>query len=64
MTDHIPPPATLPPGSIVNGYLRDSGGMAQEQSVAQQREVLEEYCNRYGLVLTHVFADEAKSGGS
>ena len=35
MPDYIAPPTTLPPGSVVWGYLRDSGGDAQEQSVPQ-----------------------------
>jgi hypothetical protein len=37
MPDYIVPPTTLPPGSVVWGYLRDSGGDAQEQSVHQQK---------------------------
>ncbi|MFZ6027276.1 MAG: recombinase family protein [Chloroflexota bacterium] len=64
MPDYIPPPASLPPGSLVWSYLRDSGGMAQEQSVPQQRAEIEAFCNLHGLVLAHVFADVAKSGGS
>jgi site-specific DNA recombinase len=64
MTDHIPPPASLPPGAIVWAYLRDSGGEGQEQSVPQQRSELEAYCTSYGLSLNIVFADVARSGGS
>lgn len=64
MPEYIAPPAALPPGSRVWAYLRDSGGDAQEQSVAQQEAEIRGYCQRYGLVLTHVFKDVAKSGKS
>ena len=46
------------------GYLRDSGGDAQEQSVHQQKAELIQYCQRYGLVIAHIFADVAKSAAS
>lgn len=64
MTAHIAPPAALTPGSVVWAYLRDSGGEGQEQSVMQQRQEVEAYAERYGLVLATVFADVARSGGS
>jgi DNA invertase Pin-like site-specific DNA recombinase len=64
MPDYIFPPTTLAPGSVVWGYLRDSGGDTQEQSVRQQKAELIHYCQRYGLVIAHIFADVAKSGGS
>jgi DNA invertase Pin-like site-specific DNA recombinase len=44
--------------------LRDSGGDAQEQSVPQQKAELTGYCQRYGLVIAHIFADVAKSAAS
>lgn len=60
-----PPPSTLPPGSTVWAYLRDSGGPSQDRSVEQQREIIEEYCARHGLVLIHPpFEDVHKSGTS
>lgn len=60
-----PPPTTLPPGSTVWAYLRDSGGPTQDSSVEQQRAVIEEYCNKHGLVLIHPpFEDVHKSGTS
>ncbi len=60
-----PPPSTLPPGSTVWAYLRDSGGPRQDQSIQQQRDIIIEYCDQYGLVLTHPpFEDVHKSGGS
>jgi DNA invertase Pin-like site-specific DNA recombinase len=60
-----PPPSTLPPGSTVWAYLRDSGGPTQDSSVEQQRAVIEEYCARHGLVLIHPpFEDVHKSGTS
>jgi site-specific DNA recombinase len=56
--------ASLPAGASVVGYLRDSGGDNQDRSVPQQRQAIEAYCERHGLVLVRVFADEATSGGS
>lgn len=64
MPDYISPPTTLAPGSVVWGYLRDSGGDAQEQSVPQQKAELNSYCQHYGLVIAHIFADVAKSAAS
>lgn len=59
------PPSTLPSGSTVWAYLRDSGGPTQSFSVQQQRDIIEEYCARHGLVLTHPpFEDVHRSGGS
>lgn len=64
MPDYMPPPAALPPGSMVWAYLRDSGGEAQEQSVPQQKAEIQTYCQRHNLLLGRIFADIAKSGGS
>jgi DNA invertase Pin-like site-specific DNA recombinase len=64
MADYISPPSTLAPGSLVWAYVRDSGGMAQEQSTTQQEAEILAYCKRYNLVLTRLFSDIAKSGGS
>jgi len=44
--------------------LRDSGGDSQEQSVPQQKTEIEAYCLRHNLLMGHVFADVARSGGS
>lgn len=63
MSRYIPPPSTLPAGSRVWAYLRDSGGEGQELSTDQQRETVEEYCEEYGLQLVEVFEDKARSGG-
>jgi site-specific DNA recombinase len=63
-SDYIPPPKELSSGSVVWAYLRDSGGPSQEQSIGQQRAEVEAYCARYGLILSRIFVDEAKSGGS
>lgn len=58
-----PPPSTLPPGSTVWAYLRDSGGPTQDRSVEQQRHIIEEYCAKWGLVLIQPpFEDVHKSG--
>jgi DNA invertase Pin-like site-specific DNA recombinase len=60
-----PPPSTLPPGSTVWAYLRDSGGPTQDRSVQQQREAILEFCAQHGLILTHPpFEDIHRSGGS
>lgn len=64
MPDHQLPPSNLPPGSIVDAYLRDSGGEGQDRSIQRQREAIQAYCQQHGLVLRHVYADAAKSGGS
>jgi DNA invertase Pin-like site-specific DNA recombinase len=64
MIEHILPPSSLPPGSIVWAYLRDSGGDAQEQSVTQQEAEITAYCKRHGLMLAILYKDVAKSGGS
>jgi len=61
---YLPPPSTLPPGSIVDSYRRDSGGSKQDQSTGQQLNEIQEYCKKHNLVLRHNFCDEAKSGGS
>ncbi len=62
MNELIPPPLTLPRGSPVIAYLRDSGGGAQEQSVSQQEHEIVSYCAQHGLALVRLFADEAKTG--
>ena len=64
MSELIPPPSSLPPGSVVWACLRDSGGAAQEKSVPQQRAEIEGFCKQYNLILEQVFADVAISGGS
>lgn len=51
------PPISLPPGSEVIAYLRDSGGPNQEDSIGQQERVIVEYCRQYGLILTRIYAD-------
>jgi len=57
----MPPPATLPPGSIVWDYLRDSGGNAQEMSISQQAQEMENYCKKYGLINVRTNRDVARS---
>ncbi len=58
----LPPPSTLPKGSTVWAYLRDSGGDNQDRSIARQLEVIQGYCAKYRLELVHVYKDEARSG--
>lgn len=60
----LPPPSTLPPGSIVDSYRRDSGGPKQDKSTEQQLVIIEEFCHKHGLVHRHRFIDQAESGGS
>jgi site-specific DNA recombinase len=58
----LPPPSSLPPGSTVWAYLRDSGGDTQDRSISRQLEAITAYCKTHGLKLVHVWKDEAKSG--
>lgn len=64
MPDYLSPPSSLPSGSSVWAYLRDSGGPTQGDSISRQRSEIESYCTRHGLRLAHIFFDEARSGGS
>lgn len=60
MQDYLyPPPPTLPPGSEVITYMRDSGGPNQQESIGQQERVIQDYCKKYGLVLIRVYAETA-----
>ena len=52
------------PGSSICAYLRDSGGNRQELSVIQQEERVRAWAAENDLVLSHIFADVAQSGGS
>jgi site-specific DNA recombinase len=52
------------PGDRVWGYCRDSGGIRQDKSVAQQRQEIEELCQHYGVDLAHLFGDEARIGST
>ena len=52
------------PGSKIVAYARDSGGDGQDRSVDQQKDIYREFCKHHKLVLSHVYADRAKSGGS
>jgi hypothetical protein len=49
----------LTPGTHVVVYCRDSGGDEQDRSVSQQIEAAKEYCANFGLVIDHVYSDEA-----
>jgi DNA invertase Pin-like site-specific DNA recombinase len=60
MNDYIyPPPSSLPPGSTVIVYARDSGGPNQDDSIGQQERAIKEYCEKYGLVLMRFYAETA-----
>ena len=62
MSDYSPAPSSLPPGSLVSTYLRDSGGTGQELSILQQKNEVAEYCERHGLVLKEFYIDQARTG--
>lgn len=62
--NYIPPPSSLPAKSRVWLYLRDSGGSNQWDSINQQETQCRAFCKDNGLMITEVFRDEAKSGGS
>jgi DNA invertase Pin-like site-specific DNA recombinase len=64
MSNYLSPPSTIPPGSTVDAYLRDSGGPRQDASTDQQLAEIEAYCAQYGLILRNKYIDVAKSGGS
>ncbi len=55
---------TLPPGTPVAAYLRDSGGDTQELSLPQQEAEIRAWCEARGLALTRIFRDEARPGSS
>jgi DNA invertase Pin-like site-specific DNA recombinase/uncharacterized coiled-coil protein SlyX len=61
---YIPPPEGIPPGSVVDTYLRDSGGEGQDRSVQSQLEEIQRYCKEHKLTLRRVYKDIAKSGRS
>lgn len=64
-TDYLTPlPSNIPPGSVFDTYLRDSGGEKQDRSVPRQLEEIKAYCARHDIKLRHIFKDVAKSGGS
>lgn len=48
------------PGDLVAGYFRDSGGDAQELSVAQQEGVFRAWCAEHRLAVGVVFRDTAQ----
>jgi DNA invertase Pin-like site-specific DNA recombinase len=53
----IPPPVTLPPGSIVIAYVRDSGRPGQKNNRDQQQRIITDYCKQHGLVLRKVYSE-------
>lgn len=61
MNVFYPPHSSLRAGARVVAYLRDSGGNAQEESVNRQEEEVRRWCQQYGLVLTQIYTDEART---
>lgn len=51
-------------GSRVAAYLRDSGGDRQELSVSRQESEVRRWCAEHGLILVHIFKDEARLGSN
>lgn len=65
MTDYLyDPPASLPAGSDVIAYLRDSGGVGQQDSIPQQEQVIRQYCHEHGLILGRIYTDTASGRGT
>jgi len=53
----VPPPATLPPGSMVVAYVRDSGRPDQINNRDQQQRIITNYCKQHDLVLSKVYSE-------
>lgn len=53
----------LAPGDRVFAHCRDSGGNAQERSVADQRTAIERYTAERGLIIAGWYIDEATASG-
>jgi len=52
------------PGTQIVAYLRDSGGTEQELSVERQTREITAWAREYGIEVTRLFVDEARSGRS
>jgi site-specific DNA recombinase len=52
------------PGDHIFAYLRDSGHEKQELSIGQQEDAIRAWCAERGLILEHVYKDEARKGSS
>ncbi len=61
MNIFYPPHSKLKTGAHVVAYLRDSGGTNQEDSVEQQEHEVRRWCEQYGLILTTIYTDEART---
>jgi hypothetical protein len=60
--NYIAPPSSIPVGSIVDAYLRDSGGEGQDRSIQSQLLEIQSYCELHKLKLRRIYKDVAKSG--
>lgn len=58
------PTSPFPPGSIVAGYFRDSGGNDQDLSVSRQISEFKRWCAEQNLVVGEIFRDDAKKASS
>jgi site-specific DNA recombinase len=61
--NYISPPADLPPGSVVDAYLRDSGGEGQDRSVESQFTEVQAYFKKQSWIMGEVYKD-SRSGKS
>ena len=69
MTEHrflhlIRQDCPLSRGTHVMAYCRDSGGEDQERSTQQQTSAIREYCDFHGLILEHVYVDDARQASN
>ena len=58
------PDSPFLPGSQVVAYVRASPGNEQDLSVLRQESIIRAWCSENNLVLTTVYSDDARSGGS
>jgi DNA invertase Pin-like site-specific DNA recombinase len=61
---HNPPPPSIPPGTIVALYARDSGGNDQDLSTEQQTTEFMKWCQTYGIIPGKIFIDQARKGST
>jgi DNA invertase Pin-like site-specific DNA recombinase len=52
----------LAPGTLTWGYARHSPG--ERQTIHGQIKAIRDYCEAHGLILVHIFVDEARKGST
>jgi hypothetical protein len=58
-SDFHQPPPSLPSGSKVIAYLRDSGRSNLDENIGEQEKSIRDFCEKHGLVLTKIYSDYA-----